>query len=317
VQYAPVLFNIVPHPGALGVSVHTNVAFDITDANQDLDPLSVKFIINGQTAWEHDASQTGFAGTKTAIFHGYRYCIRPHVAFPFGSLIFVEIDANDLREETNRLSTSYSFQTAPRLGIGDALNYSFEIAGDETGEAEHWSLSMLATAEEIASYDHETPEAMEDFEEEWQGNEHFSFGFDDAVFERASFDAISEAIEDFEEGFCHNEIFIRGLTDGVNALAATYDSEPGEPVENFEEGWMDCEHFVFAFDLAPSSPAFFYGLESPDPFENYEMRWKGNEYFAFFFNDLMSEAATYDEGGTPEAVEDFEEMWSTTVMTTL
>jgi len=315
VQYAPVFLNAVPKPGATDVSIHSNVAFDITDANNDLDLLSVKIVINSQTAWEHDAAQAGFSGIKNSVFWGYRYSIHPLVPFPLGALIFVEIYVHDLREEPNILEASYSFQTVPQLGIGDVLNYSFEIAGDEPGEAEHWSLLAQATAEEIASFDHETPEAVEDFEEEWMSNDQFAFGFVNAVFEKAIFDVLSEALEDFEEGFSKNELFISGLTDGVNALCALYDSALEEPIEDFEEEWMDCEYFVFEFDSAPSLPALFYGLETSQPVENYEVRWKGNEGFAFSFGDLLFEAATYDEAPS-EPVEDFEEMWPL-VMTTL
>ncbi len=149
-------------------------------------------------------------------------------------------------------------------------NLGFEFGGTAPGLAAGWTLSHLASAEEIAGYG--TPEApQEDFERGWH-NDTFHFGLEPTAVEPALFDDGPESVEDFEEGWSQNESFIHELT---SAVAADYD--PGasnKPVEDFEVLWAGNSGFLFAF-----APANLSAI----PTEAFETGWRSNGTFLFAF----------------------------------
>ena len=173
-------------------------------------------------------------------------------------------------------------------------NLGFEVAGMAPGLAAGWTLSHLASVEEMAGYG--TPEApLEDFERGWL-NDTFHFALGPTAVEPALFDEGPESVEDFEEGWSQNESFITELT---SAVAADYD--PGatnKPAEDFEGLWAGNSGFLFAF--APANLAAI-------PTEAFESGWRSNGSFKFAFapSDLS----------TP-LVDAFEDHWAT-VMTTV
>ena len=136
-------------------------------------------------------------------------------------------------------------------------NLGFETAGASPGLAEGWTLSQLASAEEIAGYG--TPERpQEDFERGWQ-NDTFSHSLAPTAIEPALFDEAPESVEDFEEGWSQNESFITELT---SAVAADYDAGiANKPAEAFEAGWRGNGSFVLAFAPADLSVPLVDGFE--------------------------------------------------------
>lgn len=183
-------------------------------------------------------------------------------------------------------------------------NLGFEDAGAGPGLAEGWSLSQLASVEELAGYG--SPERpQEDFERGWS-NDDFLFSLAQAVIGPALYDDVPESVEDFEEGWSQNESFIREL---ASAEAADFDPGPGTKLaENFDGLWAGNEAFLFAFAPADLTTV---------PTEAFESGWRGNGSFLFSFDPSDVSVASYDTAGTAEPVEDFEELWPNLVMTTL
>ena len=173
-------------------------------------------------------------------------------------------------------------------------NLGFETAGASPGLAEGWTLSQLASAEEIAGYG--TPERpQEDFERGWQ-NDTFSHSLAPTAIEPALFDEAPESVEDFEEGWSQNESFITELT---SAVAADYDAGiANKPAEDFEGLWAGNDSFLFAL-----APADLVGM----PTEAFEAGWRGNGSFVLAFApaDL-----------SVPLVDGFEDSWLTVMTTT-
>lgn len=185
-------------------------------------------------------------------------------------------------------------------------NLGFELAGAAPGLAAGWTLSFLASAEELAGYAPVPERPQEDFERAWLGNESFLFAFAPAGVEPALYDDGPESIEDFEEGWSQNETF---LTELASISAADYDPGAGTKlVEDYDGFWAGNESFLFA--LTPGDLA-------AAPLEAFEAGWRSNESFIFAFAPGNLSAALYDAPGPTDAFEDFENEWPTLVMTTV
>ncbi len=167
-------------------------------------------------------------------------------------------------------------------------NLGFEDAGAAPGLAEGWTLSQLASVEEIAGYG--SPERpQEDFERGWT-NDDFLFALAQAVIGPAIYDDVPESVEDFNEGWSQNEAFVREL---ASAEAADYDPSGGTKlVEDFDGLWAGNDAFLFAFAPDDLSAA---------PTEAFESGWRGNELFLFALSvgDVAAEPTETFESGWP------------------
>jgi hypothetical protein len=178
-------------------------------------------------------------------------------------------------------------------------NVGFETAGATPGFASGWTCAIVATAEEYASYDVAVPEPVEDFEEEWAGNEDSGFVLTDTA--TASYDvAVPEPFEDFEEDWANTPY---STTLPIVAVAS-YDST-AEDYEDFEESWKNNQDDINVFAGADITEAA-YDLVAPEPREDFEEEWRHCEddvtAFAGVGTDLVT--ATFDG----QDYEDFEEV---------
>lgn len=141
-------------------------------------------------------------------------------------------------------------------------NQGFELAGAAPGLAAGWTLAHQASVEEIAGYAPAPERAQGDFERGWLGNESFVFAFAPSVLEPALFDETPESVEDFEENWSQNETFLREL---VSQGAAEYGPGP-KLVEDFDELWDGNEAFAPADLAAAPTEAFESGWRSNESF---------------------------------------------------
>ena len=192
-------------------------------------------------------------------------------------------------------------------------NPSFEIVGDGPGKAKGWTLVTNAAAEEIAAFDTPEPEAVEDFEDQWDANELYAFDGAEVVFALASYGLPPRALEDFERSWSRNESFIRGLTDGVNALAALYDASQ-EPIEDFNEEWLGNHAYDFSFEAVTSTLAPYFSDGVYRSVENFEKSWRGNEAYFPSFGTAFSQIAAYEAVGHTHPLENFESAWPTRLL---
>lgn len=193
---------------------------------------------------------------------------------------------------------------SPFVATPDLDNLGFEVADLTPGSAWLWTLTVVAAAEQVATWGAGTPPLEEDgFELEWNNDAYlFAFGLADTappLFDTDVSDG--EAIEDFEEGWLFNHGYLFALG---SVVEAQFDTAP-ESVEDFEEGWSSNESYDFV--LGASTLASFDAAIVPQDFEDFEDGWRGtgadNDYdFALG----ASTAASFDGVGA-DAIEDFEE----------
>jgi len=107
----PVLQNQDPPPGDTNVSALTNITLELVDDGDGVDKDSVILTVEGAVAWQNDAEQSGFHVAKTAISGGFRYVINPDIPLPTGTVVDIDVYAEDLSFYRNALSTSYYFTT--------------------------------------------------------------------------------------------------------------------------------------------------------------------------------------------------------------
>jgi len=132
-------------------------------------------------------------------------------------------------------------------------NASFEDAGAWPGEAAHWTLVAVCTAEEIAAFGADPLIA-------WEGFERWSllmrlFGEGSLIV--ALFDAVPEAREDFEEGW-DSAVYLTEWHDGFSEAASFGDGT----IEDGEAGWAN-ESYARTWDDVAAEAALFDG----DPVE--------------------------------------------------
>ena len=94
-------------------------------------------------------------------------------------------------------------------------------------------LNLDSTPTEAAEFDAGTPEAFEDFEDDWLAGGAWASSWDDVTGQAAIFGPATMPVETFEEGWRNNEGAVFSWA-GVLSQAANFDTTP-EPVEDFEE----------------------------------------------------------------------------------
>lgn len=183
-------------------------------------------------------------------------------------------------------------------------NPSFETAGAAPGLALGWTFSSQAAAMVYADFDAGVPQAVEDFEEEWNANEAFVYAFEVADLTGAEYQtasAVPKYFEDFEQYWSSNQNYAYGVVGSLAvydiALAGTAN------FEGFDQVWDSNEDYLYALGASVSA-----GVES------FEGQWDANE--SYFYALGATVAASYDTG-IPESVEDFDEEWVGHTMSTL
>jgi hypothetical protein len=157
-------------------------------------------------------------------------------------------------------------------------NPSFEEAGRYPGEAAHWVLVAVCTAQEIAGFGPDPMRACEDFER-WSS---LRGSFDEIEVVRCFFDALRDGFEAFEIGW-GNSAFLRDLLDGPVARCLF----SSRPQETFELGWVATP--AFNWSTLPCVVAPF----SAGDRESFEAGWNGNERFHWQWEDLPSSRALF------------------------
>jgi hypothetical protein len=121
----PVLQNQSPAPDDISVILETSISLEITDIDDDIDASSVILAVDGTTAWQNEAEQPGFTVNISSVTDGYRYEISPDANFDSHSIIQVDIDAYDGKD--NYLDAYYSFLT---MDTGSSeINNEFPVPG--------------------------------------------------------------------------------------------------------------------------------------------------------------------------------------------
>ena len=172
-------------------------------------------------------------------------------------------------------------------------NPGFEDAGQDPGEAEHWTFTAMVQRQGIAGFGPGAPRGWEDFER-WH---ELLRVFDEGAAVLAMFDPQGEAIEDFEEAW-DNDVYLTELPTG-HVVACGFH---GGVVEDLEAGW-DNVPFAWSWSDVSAVPALFGG----SPTEAFESAWTDNEHYAWAWPDITSEAALFDGGAS--AVESFSGTW--------
>lgn len=190
---SPYLQNQFPAPGSTGQDPETDITLEVVDDDSNIVPASVVIKVDGVTAWLAEAAQPGFAVAVTpAAPNGYRYVINPDVSFPEGYSVTVEVQAADDAPNPGILGTAYTFQTV--VLQGNIYNHSFEIPGDEPGEADGWTVLYDQAAEQIAPFEGSLL-PVDSFEVAWGGGNQLSHQeFDDEDMDAAGFNKARAAI---------------------------------------------------------------------------------------------------------------------------
>lgn len=168
---APYLQNHDPEPGATGQDPSTNIYVEVVDDDSNVVINSVQISIGGILAWQADAPQLGFSGSKIPVPGGYAYTLDPDTDFSQGFSVTVQVQAADDAPAPGVLSTAYTFQTI--VLQGQIFNPSFEVAGDEPGEADGWTVLFDQAAEQIAPFEASLL-PVDDFEAAWGGGNQLS-----------------------------------------------------------------------------------------------------------------------------------------------
>lgn len=108
---APALANQDPAPFETSVDQDKVIEFDIIDTETGVDVDSVIIKVETVIAWQNDAPQAGFTGTRTPIAGGHHYTIDRLVSYGESETINVEVYALDQAVIVNVLDTSYTFVT--------------------------------------------------------------------------------------------------------------------------------------------------------------------------------------------------------------
>lgn len=139
---APYLDNEDPYPDETGVSPLTSVYLDVLDDGDPLNANSVIITIDSVIAWQSDALQNGYTGSKSAQPKGYRYSLTPPAPLPMLTLIEVRVQAEDTAPTPNELDTTYSFTTTtdipPEVRNISPANGETDVAADEKIEFDAW-----------------------------------------------------------------------------------------------------------------------------------------------------------------------------------
>ena len=174
------------------------------------------------------------------------------------------------------------------------LNPSFEDAGAQPGEAEHWTIQTVAGRERIAGFGPAPHEAWEGFERWFD----LALVFADGDLAIALFDPLAEGYEDFEDAW-DNDLYLTELPTGQIVTAPF----GGGAVEDMEDGWSNVPYAT-----AWEEVAGVIGLFDAEPREDFEESWDGNESFIWDWAMAVGVIANFDGGADTD--EDFENGWA-------
>lgn len=174
------------------------------------------------------------------------------------------------------------------------LNPSFEVEGARPGEADHWTLTAVTSAQRIAGFGSAPTIAWEDFER-W-----FTLSTDLGTVStaRAFFNGARDGFDAFERGWSLG-VFLWELPP-AQAVPASFGSSD---VETCEAGWRN-EPFLRDWSEVTSVA----GLFDAEPLEDFEEQWRSNQGFAWSWSGVTSASATFDDGA--QGVEDFNDGWA-------
>jgi hypothetical protein len=178
------------------------------------------------------------------------------------------------------------------------------------GVPDAWTINITTAAEQVAAWGAETPPLDEDgFEIEWN-NDDYLFAFEDADTLPGLYDedvGDGEAIEDFEEGWDGNEGYL--FEDGSSEQAAFDAALTPEDNEDFEDGWDSAVTAGNDYDLVlgASTLASFDDSIASQGFEDFEDGWNGTGADNDYDLTLGSSTAAVFDGAGADAIEDFEE----------
>ena len=166
---SPFLQGQVPYPGDTNVDPTSNLILQIIDSSTGVDEDTVVIKVNGNTAWQNDAQQTGFSVTKNPAVGGWQYEIDPDSMLPEGLLATIEVYAADLAFPPNVLDTSYTFvagfvdtvgpylanqSPAPSSTGAVGQNVVFEVLDDKTDiDDSNTTISINGTPARVSGVD--------------------------------------------------------------------------------------------------------------------------------------------------------------------
>jgi len=174
------------------------------------------------------------------------------------------------------------------------LNPSFEDAGAQQGEAEHWTLQSFTGLRRIAGFGPVPDRAWEDFDRWFELLDDLE-GITVAI---ALFDPLAEGYEDFEDAW-DNDVYLTELPTG-QVITAPFS---GGAVEDMEDGWSNVPYATAWEDVAG-----VIGLFDAEPREDFEEQWRSNQTFIWAWGLAVGVIATFDGGA--ETNEDFENDWA-------
>ena len=174
------------------------------------------------------------------------------------------------------------------------LNPSFEDAGAQPGEAEHWTLQTVTGRERIAGFAPAPHEAWESFEHWFE----LALAFADGALAIAFFDPLAEGYEDFEDAW-GNDLYLTELPTGQIVTAPF----GGGAVEDMEGGWSNVP-----FATAWEEVAGVIGVFDGEPREDFEEQWRSNQAFVWAWELAVGVIANFDGGA--QTVEDYENGWA-------
>lgn len=173
------------------------------------------------------------------------------------------------------------------------LNPSFEDAGGQPGEAQHWTLVTSTARQRIAGFGPAPHAGWEDFER-WSAW-HASLADVEVVL--AFFDVLAEGREDFDEGW-DNDGYLTELPSGQLVTAPF----GGGAVEDLEGEW-DNDDYANGW----SQVAGIVGLFDGEPREDFDEQWQGNEAFIWTWAQAAGFIAGFDGGA--QLKETFDGTW--------
>ena len=174
------------------------------------------------------------------------------------------------------------------------LNPSFEDAGALPGEAEHWTLQTVTSAERIAGFGPAPHEAWEGFERWFE----LALVFGEGDVAIALFDPLAEGHEDFEEAWS-NDLFLTELPPG-QVVTAPFG---GGAAEDMEDGWAN-DAYATAWEEVADATGLFDGEQH----EDFEEQWRSNQAFLWAWEMATGVIALFDAGA--DSNEDFENDWA-------
>jgi len=174
------------------------------------------------------------------------------------------------------------------------LNPSFEDAGGQLGEAEHWTLQTVTSRERIAGFGPAPHEAWEGFERWFD----LAPAFSDGDLALGLFDPLAEGYEDFEDAW-DNDLYLTELPTG-QIITAPFG---GGAVEDLEDGWSNAT-YASAWEEVAAVGGIFDG----EAHEDFEEQWRSNQAFIWAWEMAVGVIAAFDGGA--DTNEDFENDWA-------